>query len=520
MSELKAILRRILELLGYHITRVEPKTPISLSCYLQKVRSITRQELCAVCFDNETSIQSELLGAFPVEKAFFSCHLFNSDSGVLVTGSAPTVAIARFIAVVDVEMLNIEAALETFPWLLQAEVLLLSARLGAFWVERFDVPSLGIPLEKHGLFLADVISSLPFSTLQAPAGRVILAYERNAYAINGLYSTGAKYRVNEAVAYLSSPVIRREDFQLLAGRGSFGFAAGVHNPGAIIADGYTYLLPRADRSPWALQKADESLFFGSSQPLLLTLKDDNQVASAVQLSTVDPPNPQATRTGDFRLFKFHNRLFTNHFVMTSPRPALPRRPLRVEELQTRVGVSELDIEKRQLVWYGFPTLDRPLARAEKNWAMFTKGNQLFLLYSFAPYVLLAANNWPGLAFSTVVNRSFASPYGGDSLPLRNSINPVDYDDTHWLHIVHKVYPSKQYAFWAVLIDKQTLLPVKTTLRPLARGWQSYPASVIYLCSAIAGPKDIFLFSGLDDNATAVAKVSRLRLDAEWIPIDT
>ena len=506
-------MRRLLARRGYLLTRMEPGDPVSLPAYLQRLQTRREPPKSVVCFDNETPLQSEILDVYPEDQVLFSCPLFSSNDSPLAPNPAPFAPPGRFVAVVDVELLAIGAALEKFPWLPQAEVLLIRARLGAFWSAELDVCDLSTLLEKRGFSLEEVIGPARMSSPQAPVGRTILAYER--HVAGSPRSTGARRRTNEAAAYLSAPIVRRQDFCLLAGRGSGGYAAGVHNPGAIVEQGRTYLLPRADRTPWARQKADESLFFTSSQPLLLTLEEDGHVASLAELSGVGLPDSGRSRTGDFRLFKFGGRIFTNHFLMSSPRRTVPRRPLQIDQLQTRVGISRLDIEKRQLVWCGLPCLDRPLAKAEKNWAMFTNGERLFLLYSFAPYILLAADDWPGLNFTTIVEAAVTVPFGGDGLPIRNSVNPVDYDEAHWLHIVHKVYPSKQYTFWAVLLDKQTLRPVRVTARPLVRGWQSYAAAIIYTCSVVAGPTDILLFSGL---ATAVAKVSRHRLDAEWVPV--
>jgi predicted GH43/DUF377 family glycosyl hydrolase len=308
---------------------------------------------------------------------------------------------------------------------------------------------------------------------------------------------------------------------MLAARGSFGYAAGVFNPGAIVEDGKVYLLPRADRTPWALQKADESLFLTSPQPLLLALDDGLRVSHAEVLVHEGLAEPLITRTEDFRLFQFRSQIFSNHSVISpSRRRSTGHHRLRMEEIRTRVGISTLEVRQRRLDWCGFPSIDRPLAQTEKNWAIFSNGDRLLLLYSFAPYTLMAADKWPDLSFETILEKQIYLPFAGDSLPVRNSINPVDYDGDHWLHIVHKVYPGKQYCFWGVLINKRTLWPVQVTARPFVRNWHSCSASIVYTCAAIARSKDILLYAGLDDSAVAVALIPRSRIDAEWEPIAT
>jgi len=150
--------------------------------------------------------------------------------------------------------------------------------------------------------------------------------------------------------------------------------------------------------------------------------------------------------------------------------------------------------------------------------MFTDGERMFLLYSFSPYVLLSTDDWPGLKFTSVREKAFPSDLDSDGLPLRNSINPVDYDADHWLHIAHKVHPDKRYSFWAVLIDKQTLLPAKISDRPLLRAGASAPASTVYACSAICRAEDLFVFAGIDDCAAGTWRLARSTLDRHWTPM--
>jgi hypothetical protein len=519
MPKLGTFLRRLLARRGYVVTRVEPEVPPSVSTYLRKMRMRTTPPTSVVCFDNEVSIQAEILEVFPEDRVSFSCPLFMSKNGAAAQGSIlPTVPSERFAVVVDIETHSIELLFEKLPRLREAEILLLRARLGSFWAGEIDLCLLANQIQSFGWQLADVIGLSRLPAAQAPSGRVILACERCADAPQ--QSWQSRYREVESLSFLSAPIAQRNDFQLLAGRGSFGYDGGVFNPGAIVENERTYLISNADRTPWALQKVDECRFFASTHPLLLELDHAHCIAGATELDLVDLPSRSTKRIGDFRLFKFGGTVFSNHFVISNTtRDTAEHRPLRLEDMQTRIGISRLDFTGARFHWCGFPTLDRSVARAEKNWAMFANGGRVLLLYSFAPYVLLACEEWPSLKFTTVLDARFVLPFDGDGLMLRNSINPVEYDDEHWLHVVHKVYPSKQYSFWAVLLCKRTLQPVRATARPLVCGWRSYSSSIIYTCSVIAGPRDILLFSGLDDSATAFARIPRSRLDAEWVPIE-
>jgi hypothetical protein len=515
---LKSILHQQLARRGYLVNRAEPAVPPSITAYLRTFQRRFTSPVSLVCFDNGVRIQSEILGLFPSDRVLFSFPLFLPDSDEPAPGTVlPSIPSSQFIAIVDIAAFPIEELLAHLPWLVQAEALLLRSRLGSFWSGEVDLHHLIAVVVKQGFHFVDVVDTSFAFALQAQSARPVFAFERGHEA--GRQSNFQRYRTNEAVAYLSAPVVKRGDFRPLAGRGSFGFAAGVLNPGAIIEAGRIHLLCRTERTPWASAKKDESLFFAQSPPLLLNLDADDRVESAAVLAIENTPGSGGNRAEDFRLFRFRGETFSNHVVISDQRERTPgRKALRLDSLKTRLGISRLRIAEKRLDWCGFPLVDRPLAQTEKNWSMFTDGDRLFLLYSFSPYVLLSASNWPSLEFATILEARPAMPFDGDGLSLRNSVNPVDYDDCHWLHIVHKVYPGKKYSFWATLIDKKTLLPVRVIPQPLVFGWPSNSASIIYACSVIVSETAVLLFAGTDDSGMAVASIPRERLDAEWVAV--
>ena len=195
-----------------------------------------------------------------------------------------------------------------------------------------------------------------------------------------------------------------------------------------------------------------------------------------------------------------------------------RTPIRPEKLRTMIGLSLFKSEEPLLTYLGSPTLDRPVARMEKNWAMFSTGKLVHLIYSFNPYRLFSTDALPDLRFSCVLECRLNLPLLEDGLSFRNSINPVSYDEGHLLHLVHKVYPGKRYIFWAVLIDKMTLLPVKISRRPLLSAGSSAAASTIYACSAISRKDDLVVFGGIDDCAVGGWRIAKADLDRHWISI--
>ncbi len=295
------------------------------------------------------------------------------------------------------------------------------------------------------------------------------------------------------------------------------------NPGAIRRDGRTILLARGERVPWATQKVDEAAFLDSARPLLVGLTPDGtgiERGTELSLTGGGESGPPQTRIEDFRLFSFRNEIYSN-FAMTSVLGRPPQQGRRVEAsaLTTRVGLARLEPDGDGLQFIGEPRLDRPTTRVEKNWAMFEAQGKVHLIYSFQPYRLLRADRWPTPEFTSVREQELRLP--PDTLPtasLRNSVNPADYDDDHLLHVVHAVFPTKRYVFWAVLIDKSTLLPVRVSARPLVGGWHSAPASIVYVTAVVAGPDEIEIYGGLNDSSVGRWTLRRDLLDANWQPL--
>lgn len=505
MSSLTSLVRNTVARFGYALERLDPHAPPTLAAFLRSLPAGDSALLGAVGFDNDASIQAELLRVLHPELVVFFSPTAAPDS------LRPAEPAGRFIAAVDLRRGSPESLLTEFPWLGRAEAWLLRAPLGAFWSGELDLTIVVAGLRRVGLDLHDVLQLAPRSAFQAPASGVILVATKGGAA--------ATRRVPEALSFLSAPITDYRDFQVLAGRGSFGFAAGLYNPGALVADGTTHLLVRAETAPWAVQKTSETRYFSSASPLLLRIDAAHRITVAAPLPLVDAPDPAGYRAEDFRLFQFRGEVYSNHAVISREDGGAGReQPLQVELLRTRVGVSRLDLATPAFTWCGFPSVDRPLERTEKNWAMFADNTRLLLLYSFAPYVLLAAENWPGLKFTTVLESLCPMPVGDPALAFRNSVNPVPYDDEHWLHVVHQVYPGKQYVFWAVLLSRRTLRPLRASARPLVRAWHGCAASIVYVSSAVVDSTEVKLFAGLDDSTTAVVAVPRRRLDAEWVEL--
>ena len=521
MHLLSLFLRRLLAKRGYLLFHVHPALPPTFEEFLRRLRRRGLRPDAWFSFDNEAEIQTLILTVFPAEMVAFESSITARPISI---SDQPTpqsdLSNKHFCVEIDAETFDLERLVDHAPWILRAQILMIRATLGFFWSGRGDLCRLAQFLQHHGFRLYDVLDYAPPGLLQAPLRRIISVFAPTGTLTQlGRHARHRLHRTSEALAYLSTPVAQSEQLNLLAGRGSFGFPGGLFNPGAVSNGRGTLLLGRGERTPWVIQKRNESVFLSACRPVLMTLTEDHAVDEVAALSWLDQAGMEGTRREDFRLFRYQDRLFTNHSVITiRHRPPGRNRPLQMQSLRVRVGISLVDLRAAKLEFLGFPHLDRTLSTVEKNWVVFAHNNEIYLVYSFYPYQLLRATRWPEMIFKTVIQAPLPLPFAGADCPIRNSVNPVDYDDLHFLHIVHQVYPYKRYVFWAVLIDKTSLLPTMVSARPLVRGWHSTSASIIYACSVVLRDADIFLFAGIDDSGMGFWRIPRSRLDSEWRPL--
>ena len=330
----------------------------------------------------------------------------------------------------------------------------------------------------------------------------------------------AAARVDELRTWLGGPLGGWATPRRLAGPSRGPGWDAVLNPGALARPDGTWLLCRVEDATWGEMRADETVFMRRCAPRLLDLDAAGAVRATREMIWREAPAAATHRLEDFRLFTHAGRILSNHAVLRLPAPARPGRPVELSQVETRVGFSELDPDRAELRFLGEPKLPRALGQTEKNWACFSDGADLFLLYSPAPYRLYRCTDWDRLEFSPVLEADWSLPGSGPGLPpWRNSINPVPYDEDHWLHVVHRVYPGKRYAYWPVLLSRRTLRPVRASRQPLACGGWSGGDGLLYLSAVVAGPAAIELYCGAEDCATAHTRVSRRVLDAAWLPVE-
>jgi len=479
----------------------------------------------ALSFDDEPQIQRELLGAFVADRVtFFSLSGSIATAPLFPDLTVPKLPVKPFLLEVDGETYPLPELLAKHPELGGASIILVRATLGHFWSGRGDLQSLARFLIERGFVFSDLLEHFKLHLLNAPQSRVVMVFEkanlRPATEVAAVDENARRGRISQALVFLSRPLATVGDLTRLAGRGSLGFAAGVLNPGAVAAGDDILLLARGEQTPWVVAQKNVAAFVTGCRPVLFELKDNLTRVQAHVGTVVDTPEGRGTRLEDFRLFHYRGELFSNHSRFTPLN--LPAdgsaRPVSFESSRLGVAISRVDALAKTVTLLGFPKLDFPTGAAEKNWVMFEHQAALYLIYSVNPFHLLKADRWPELSFATVHREKLDLPDGGDGLKFRNSANPVEYDENYFLHMVHKVYPDKRYAFWGVLIEKHSLLPKKITARPMVCGWQSSPAAIIYACSLVVRAEDVLVFGGLNDTGLGFWKIRREKLDFEWIPL--
>jgi hypothetical protein len=512
-AALNKVVRGFLAKRGYLISQVGEGMPRKLDSYLTSLadRDIAFDQ--ALIFDSDPETLNAFHDVCDAQKLVFQSdpnparlHL-DFDKGKSLLVSADIAAVDR------------ESDTYLSPCLNSATVVIVRSKLSYFWSGKGDLYNIVDRMAAAGLQLHDVLQQSVGTNIGAQNTNVFLAFQRgDKNDPEGNHTR--KFRISEALTNLSLPIARESEHGRLLGWGSYGFSAGVLNPGVLEYNGRLLLLARGERIQWPVQKRNNSHtgFLSASQPMLLTLGKNLQVMQAVEVQTARHNGFALSRFEDFRLMTFGGRVYSNHVMMHCEKEGFDQEPVRPQNLRTSMGISEFNIGKLLLNHLGEIELDRPSSRLEKNWAMFPTDNRVNIIYSFSPYRLFTTNEFPSLQFKFAFERNIGLPIPDDGVPVRNSINPIPYDSGHLLHIVHKVYPDKRYVFWAVLIDKATLAPKKMTRRPLLCSGSCAAASIIYICSAMRRDQDILVFAGIDDCSIGTWRIATADIDSQWAPI--
>jgi hypothetical protein len=317
------------------------------------------------------------------------------------------------------------------------------------------------------------------------------------------------------------PMIGLEHAVPLAGPGFRGFDGGLMNPGAVPEDAGILMLGRANDRHWlksaeAAHAARDWRLYLKGVPMLLRLD------RTLELRSVEPvrlgPDFPAERKAfeDFRLYRRDDRIWV-HGVQAE----IEVLPDKITYWRAVQWHAELDVTAHVLTGFAYPQLDVPLVETEKNWCYFVRGTDLFLLYSFSPFVLLRSTG--GLTFETVIRQDLPPSLGrlgGFAARFSLGTNPMPYGEDHLLVMIHKfdmVDGERRYFHWAVLLDRETCLPRKISSVPLFVGGRARGIlpGIVYVMAAFEMQDEIFFSLCESDSHASCLKVPKSALDELW-----
>lgn len=326
----------------------------------------------------------------------------------------------------------------------------------------------------------------------------------------GFISRGLEYFKNA----LQSKVIARP--------GTLGFKGGAFNPGALFYGTDILLVAKYQVLPWYKARGKNRKYYLEGNPVIFFLEKSSLKTkkSYVVNDCIGYPNDKDFAIEDFRIFQWKENILLNHSFVT-------KEGTDNFVIQTKVqsSLSVLDVNNKKINFLAFPTLDFPLQNFEKNWLYQEHNNQLLLFYSVNPYKVLNINDDKDFSFKTIVDvyvDKLNNP-GGFGTLVSFSTNPIDYDEIHWFIVIHQIHYKKTgrcYYHWGVLVDKNSLLPIKITSKPIFSGMgaRGRLPGIRYISSAIKKENEILFFAGEGDVYVTVTSKKLKEIDSLWVSI--
>lgn len=310
--------------------------------------------------------------------------------------------------------------------------------------------------------------------------------------------------------------------KIIAKPGALSFGS-LFNPGALVVDDHILLLANAQKIPWFKTRGKNRKFYLEGQPVqfLLDKKSLNTVQEEIITNITGFPSENNWAIEDMRLFTWKGQKMINHSFITKGKVGE-----FVNQTSVASAVSILDEKEKKFSFHAFPKLDFPVQNIEKNWVYRETDNKLILFYSVNPYKVLILEDEKQFKFRSIINQDFywqlKNP-GGFGTMVSFSTNPIEFDELHWLIIVHQIknrVSGRCYYHWAVLIDKSTFLPVKITSKPIFSGMgaRGRTPGIRYISSILKVNNEILFFAGEGDVYVTVTKKTIPEINANLISL--
>ena len=310
--------------------------------------------------------------------------------------------------------------------------------------------------------------------------------------------------------------------KIIAKPGTLSFGA-LFNPGALVVDDHILLLANAQKIPWFKTRGKNRKFYLEGQPVqfLLDKKSLKTVQEEIITNITGFPSENNWAIEDMRLFTWKGQKMINHSFITKGKVVE-----FVNQTSVASAVSILDEKGKKFSFHAFPKLDFPVQNIEKNWVYRETDNKLILFYSVNPYKVLILEDEKQFKFRSIINQDFywqlKNP-GGFGTMVSFSTNPIDFDEEHFLMVVHQIdhkITGRFYNHWAVLLDKKRMLPVKISAKPIFTGMgaRGRTPGVRYISSILKTDHEILFFAGEGDVYVTVTKKTIEEIKANLISL--
>lgn len=308
--------------------------------------------------------------------------------------------------------------------------------------------------------------------------------------------------------------------KVIAKPGTLPFGA-IFNPGALYDGDRILLLAKAQIVPWFKTQGEKRKFYLQGNPVSLFLDKnaDCILEQNILTALIGFPEEDNRAIEDTRLFWWKGKKMVNHSLLIKGDVNGC-----LNQISVLSALSVLNEKESTFTFCSLPQLDFPLQNFEKNWVYKAKGNDLVLFYSLNPFRVLKLEDEKRFTFKTIINQQFTNRLndpGGFGTLVSLSTNPIEYNEKYWLLIIHQIkykISGRCYYHWAVLINKETLLPEKITRKPIFSGMgaRGRTPGIRYISSILKHNNEILFFAGEGDVYVTVTKMPLKELASLFI----
>jgi predicted GH43/DUF377 family glycosyl hydrolase len=257
---------------------------------------------------------------------------------------------------------------------------------------------------------------------------------------------------------------------------------GIYNPGFCEFNNKKYIISRVENLTEKERGSEDMWIKTTAVPYLSELDENLNVVKSIKLNFIG----EYKRVEDFRLFKYKDRLYSNHILIDMNRNIKP-------------VISEINLENKTLSLIGTVNLDFKIKEVEKNWVFFEKRDKLYLIYSPNPMIVYEINI-EDLSSQNIKNEKFEIDWKIEGY-LSSSTNPIKISDDRYIMGIHTRDENSVYHQGFLIFDNNFNI-IKTSDKPYISGgdFNVIHENVIYTSSMLLD-KNLICFAGDGDTKT-------------------